>query len=154
MREIYSCRGWCGMGTAQPDMATRRALRCALPGISEERWGDGSEAPREYMGRLPIYGQVEPDDDVRIEFGETPQAPRDSHADGCPGAWIRCGFAQSIEKYERLLLEHGFQSNLLADRTHDRLVIEALQFIESERVRARAHHDEQRRIFAEQQIKQ
>lgn len=91
------------------------------------------------MGRLPIYGELEPADDVNRDAGENSEFPLDGHAEGCPGSWYRCGFVQSLAKYERLLLEHGFASNLLADRTTDRLVIEALQCIESERVRARAH---------------
>lgn len=95
------------------------------------------------MGRLPIYGEVDPDD-VRAEYGERPDAPRDNHDDGCPGSWYRCGFVDSLHKYERTLLESGFASNLLADRTEDRLVIEALQYLEAERVRARAHAQELR----------
>lgn len=94
------------------------------------------------MGRLPIYGELEPEDDVRLELSESPERPVDSHDEGCPGAWTRCGFVQSLAKYERLLLDNGFASNLLADRTDDRLVLEALQFIEAERVRARARAQE------------
>jgi hypothetical protein len=118
----------------------RRALRCALPGYEESRWMTG-EAPRRYMGRLPIYGEADPDD-VRVEYGERPDAPLDNHDDGCPGAWYRCEFVASLHKYERLLLDSGFSSNLLADRTDDPLVIEALQVLEAERVRARAHAQE------------
>lgn len=92
-----------------------------------------------YLGRLPIYGEPEPDD---VRADESPEEPRDNHDDGCPGSWYRCGFVASLAKYERLLLEHGFASNLLADRTQDRLIIEALQYIESERVRAQAHRRE------------
>lgn len=92
------------------------------------------------MGRLPIYGQVEPADDVRID--ENPMRPRDSHDEGCPGAWSRCAFVTSLEKYERIILENGVIPNLLADRTQDSLVIEALQYIETERVNRRAYFQE------------
>lgn len=55
-----------------------------------------------------------------------------------------CGFVTSLAKYERIILENGVIPNLLADRTHDPLVIEALQFIEVERVRCRMHQQEVR----------
>lgn len=136
MSESYPCRGWCGLGGTQPDDNQRQILRCALPGFHDSRWRD-EPTPRRYMGRLPIYGQAEPEDDI-LE-GEDPEHPKDSHEEGCPGAWYRCAFVRSLQKYERLLLGDNFQSNLLANRCEDRLVLEALQFIESERVRARAY---------------
>lgn len=96
------------------------------------------------MGRLPIYGEISPEDDLDIKSSENPERPPDSHADGCPGSWTRCAFVESLMKFERLHTEHGFAANLLADRTDDRLVIEALQYLEAERVRARAHWREVR----------
>jgi hypothetical protein len=85
-----------------------------------------------YMGRLPIIGQDVPDD-------INPERPPDTHDDGCPGSWYRCELANSLAKYERILTDAGFSSNLLADRTDDPLVLEAMQVLEQERVRARAH---------------
>ncbi|MBK8720686.1 MAG: hypothetical protein IPN32_39175 [Deltaproteobacteria bacterium] len=146
LAETYPCRSWCGLGTTQPQNDQRRDFRCALPGFDESRWRN-VPTPRMYMGRLPIYDPG-PEDDVRPD--ESPETPRESHDDGCPGAWYRCAFVASLAKYERLLLEHGFASNLLADRTHDRLVIEAMQYIESERVRAQAHWHEIRSKAAAQ----
>jgi len=87
------------------------------------------------MGRLPVIGQ-----DVDFD----PRCPPEDHDNGCPGAWYRCDFANSLERYERLLTESGFASNMLADRTDDRLIIEAMQYIERERLRARAHWAETR----------
>lgn len=139
--EIYPCRGVCGLGSARPDPTRRRELRCALPGFDESRWLD-VETPRPYMGRLPIYGDADASDDVRPD--ERPDAPRDSHDDGCPGSWYRCAFVVSLSKYERHFTDGGFVSNMLADRTQDRLVLEALQMLESERIRARAHARETR----------
>lgn len=109
-----------------------------MPGFDESRWLPG-ETPRPFMGRLPIYGELELADDVRLDLNEAPDKPRDSHDEGCPGAWYRSAFVQSLAKYERLMTEHNFASNLLADRCEDRLVLEALQYLESERLRARAH---------------
>jgi hypothetical protein len=115
----------------------RRAFRCALPGFDETQWDDGRASTRMYMGRLPIIGQDVPEN-------VNPDHPPDDHDDGCPGSWYRCALANSLSKYERILTEHGFSSNLLADRTDDRLVIEAMQCIELERVRARSHWAEVR----------
>lgn len=65
--------------------------------------------------------------------------PKESHDDGCPGAWYRCGFVLSLHKYERLLSEHGFSENLLlSSRSDDRLLLEALSYYEREKLRARA----------------
>lgn len=89
------------------------------------------------MGRLPILGQDVPED-------VNPERPPDDHADGCPGSWYRSEIVNSLSRYERILTEHGFSANLFADRSDDRLVIEAMQCIEIERVRARAHWAEVR----------
>lgn len=118
----------------------RQLHRCALPDFDVGSWHN-EETPRPFMGRLPIYGDPDPGD-VRADLGERPDQPRDTHDDGCPGAWYRCGFVLSLCKYERLFLESGFSPSLLT--SDDRLVIEALQYLETERVRARAHFTEQR----------
>jgi hypothetical protein len=136
-QETHSCAGWCGLGLPEENIEQRRAFRCALPGFDETQWGDGRQAMRLYMGRLPIVGQDVPED-------VNPDRPPDDHEDGCPGAWYRSEFANSLARYERILTEHGFSSNLFADRCDDRLVLEALQCIEQERVRARSHWAEAR----------
>jgi hypothetical protein len=91
------------------------------------------------MGRLPIYGELTEEDDVRSEHGEDPMRPRDSHEEGCPGAWVRCEFVLSLSKYERIIRDTDVISSPLLDRTDDPLVLEATQFIETERVRRQAH---------------
>ena len=96
------------------------------------------------MGRLPIYGEPEPEDDVDIDTGESPERPRDSHDEGCPGAWSRCGFVTSLQKYERFIRDNDTIPNLLLDRCDDPLVLEAIQFIEGERLRWRWHRDGER----------
>ena len=113
----------------------RRQLRCALPGFDETRWAEGA-TPLHFMGRLRV---VNPDGTER-----DPDRPRERHDEGCPGSWYRSEFVDSLAKYERILTDAGYSSNLLADRTDDRLVIEALQYIEHERVRARGHWNEVR----------
>lgn len=140
---MYPCRAVCGLGSAQHSTDQRAEYRCALPGFSERRWKPGG-GERFYMGRLPIYGDPSPEDDIDFDKGESPERPRDSHEDGCPGAWYRCAFVDSLEKYERIILESGVIPNLLADRTHDPLVIAALQYLEAERVNARNHWNDVR----------
>lgn len=134
-QETHSCQGWCGLGTPDESIDQRRRFRCALPGFDETQWGDGSESLRVYMGRLPIVGQDVPDE-------VDPRRPPDDHDDGCPASWYLSEFANSLAKYERILTEAGFSANLLADRCDDPLVIEALQYIERERVRSRNHWNE------------
>lgn len=139
-QESYSCRGWCGRGTSEPDEDQQRAFRCALPGFDEATWGEGDRSPRLYLGRLPIHGPSDEPD---------PRHPVDDHADGCPGAWYRSAFVDSLARYERILTDHGFTSNVFLDRCDDRLVLEAIQYLEVERVRARAHWQDVRRKAAE-----
>ena len=127
------------MWTEAESTAQRRAMRCSLPGFDERHWGDGGESPRYYLGRLPIVGPQ-----PAGEEHDDPRRPTDDHTDGCPGAWYRSGFVASLAKYERILTDGGFSANLLADRCDDRLVLEALQYIEHERVRARSHWAETR----------
>jgi hypothetical protein len=144
--ETYPCRGRCGLGTPQPNNLQRRALRCALPGFDESTWAEAFDPaqPRLFMGRLPIYGEP----DVDEPYQDNPMQPRDDHRDGCPGAWYRCGFAASLYDYERHMTDAGFSANPLLDRCHDRLVLEAIQFLETERLRARAHWAEKRTAVA------
>lgn len=64
----------------------------------------------------------------------------ETHDDGCPGAWSRCGFAQSLLKYYRVNEGSGPAENIRLSRTRDPLVIEAVAYweIEQARVRRRA----------------
>ena len=69
--------------------------------------------------------------------------PKESHEDGCPGAWYRCAFVLSLHKYERLQTDAGFSENLLlTSRSDDRLLLEAITYYERERMRARAKDQE------------
>lgn len=142
--ELYPCAAICGLTQSSPgEIDERCRLRCALPGFSEANWGPADSAPREYMGKLPVVGN----DEIAacVERDENPDAPPDTHEDGCPGAWYRCGFVRSLIKYERLLGDSVFSSNVLLDRCTDRLVIEATQYIEFQRMRKRERDTEQQR---------
>lgn len=95
------------------------------------------------MGRLPVldgHGIAK----LHKSGWSDLERPPDDHEDGCPGAWYRCVFVRSLEKYERLLGESTFSSNVLLDRTDDRLVLEATQCLETHRLRKRQQDNEQR----------
>jgi hypothetical protein len=81
------------------------------------------------MGALPVLDGL-----------EASEEPKESHEDGCPGAWYRSRFALSLGPYERSVSEQGaYSENLLLSRCDDPLVLEAIQYLEQERARARAH---------------
>lgn len=109
----------------------RKRFRCALPGYDRKRWTAANDhrIPRRYMGLLKIL----PTD---------PPNPVEPHEDGCPGAWYRSAFVNSLHKYERLLTKSGFSENLLLSRCEDRLVLEAVQLYEREKLAARNHYEE------------
>lgn len=130
--ERYNCELECFHSADGPQ--TRRRWNCALPGYPSTRWQNAYEGPSVYMGRLPVYGQ---------EAAELydPLHPPENHSEGCPGAWYRCPFALSVLRYQRLLTDGGFSDNLFLSRTDDRLVIEATQYLETERLRYRNYCD-------------
>lgn len=113
--------------------ARRAAERCALPGFPQRRWSPSSGSGY-FMGRLPIYGE-RPD-----------EYPPETHEDGCPGAWYRSRFVRSLIPYERTASGDGVLSeNLRLSRCDDLLVLDAVQYLETERARARAHWREHAR---------
>lgn len=71
-----------------------------------------------------------------------PKTPPEPNDDGCPGAWYRCAFADSVSRYERKLLRDAIASNPLLDRCDDPLVLEAADYLENERLRHRNHWSE------------
>lgn len=79
------------------------------------------------MGSLPV---IQPE---RIK------RPPETHDEGCPGGWYRCNFVDSMLRYERRMSSDGvFSHNILLDRCNDRLIIEATQYLEQQRL-ARAN---------------
>lgn len=71
-----------------------------------------------------------------------PKTPPESCEDGCPGAWYRCAFAESVSRYERTIMRDAIASNPLLDRCDDPLVLEAAAYLEHERMRHRNHWSE------------
>ncbi len=80
------------------------------------------------MGRLPVYG------------ANPCEEPKETHDEGCPGAWYRTRFVRSLIPYERVSSSDGVLSeNIRLSRCDDPLVIDAVQYLEIERARARSH---------------
>lgn len=95
------------------------------------------------MGRLRVLNvppSEEPD----------PDHPGEWTTDGCPGSWYRAEWALSVAPYERMLTESGFSENLLLSRSADRLLLEAVSYLESQRVRAHNYDDRKRADFLRQ----
>jgi hypothetical protein len=125
-REQYPCDGYCQQAGRWLD-DKRGLFRCALPGFDERRW-DSETKGGFHMGGLPI-----------LDGPDASQEPKESHDEGCPGAWYRSRFAASLMAYERPVSEHGvYSENPLLTRCDDPLVLEAIQYLEHERARARA----------------
>lgn len=51
--------------------------------------------------------------------------------EGCPGGYYRCAFVASLHKYRRAGSEQKIE-NLLLSRCHDKLVLEAIAYLEDE----------------------
>lgn len=132
--EHYPCDQICQVGTEQPPMRIEQArLRCALPGFPRARWGEPLKGP--HMGQLPI-----------LSGPDASEQPGESHDEGCPGAWYRCGFVVSLLPFERSVSTEGaYSPNIRLDRCHDQLVIDAIQYLEHERARALAHQRQKQR---------
>lgn len=125
--ETYDCRQLC---TAHGRLITsaRNENRCALPGFDTSQWGKPYSGPK--MGRLTI---VEGD-----KGGE-------SNEEGCPGAWYRSQYAHSVVEYQRPRDKNGgYSESLKLSRCTDDRVIDAVQYLETERARCSHHLEELR----------
>ena len=78
---------------------------------------------------------------MRERHWETP--PEDSEEEGCPGGWYRCGWVRSLHRYRRRGSDQRTE-NLLLTRTEDRLIIEAISYLEDEEANSLAHYSEVR----------
>lgn len=96
---------------------------CALPGF-DRRWWTGERLYQIHMGAPPDY----------TGEGERPDwdRPNENIADdGCPGAWYRTAFVESLLRYRRRPCEGGGRvSNPLLDRCDDEWIVEAVAELE------------------------
>lgn len=89
-------------------------------------WRDARSHERHYVDVAHMGGELDADEN------EIPE----SNDDGCPGGWYRTPFFWSLGRYLRPLASGVYSPNLSLERTADRLVLDAVQFYETEQARA------------------
>jgi hypothetical protein len=78
---------------------------------------------------LPPRFDLEGRKEKEAQYFMTPL--EDIKGEGCPGGWYRCAFVASLHKYRRKGSEQKTE-NLLLSRCTDRLVLEAIAYLEDE----------------------
>lgn len=114
--------------------------------IPEAEWVPLSSARGRHMGAPALHSTENLPHDVEWWLGEggDPERPIETYEDGCPGSWYRCEFFSSVIRYTRPVSGDGVYSpNILLDRCHDELIIEAVHYYEQEQARARRWYYEQ-----------
>lgn len=121
-RELFPCEHLCRRsGSARLDPDVQASRNCALPGFDRRRW-TGDLVQLQWMGRPRRL-----DIDERGAEERPPEEPEN----GCPGAWYRTPFLESVLRYRRRLDGNGGRvSNRLLDLCTDEVVIEAVETIE------------------------
>lgn len=128
------------VGSSELDEGAREARNCTLvhpAPIADERW-QSSELFKIHMGLPPRYDREGVDRDWF-------KPNEDIACDGCPGGWYRCRFVQSLHPYRRQREEGGGRTeNIALTRCTDRLVHEAIDYLEHEEGHALADYYEAR----------
>lgn len=112
-------------GTRLLDPDARAAMSCALPGWDLRRnTGERLVRLRVHMGAPPRY-----EGEGRDHDWDRPLEPVEN---GCPGAWYRSPFAESVLRYRRRPDGNGGRiPNRLLELCEDELVIEAVETLEA-----------------------
>lgn len=92
--------------------------------IPDTRW-QSSELYKIHMGLRARFDREGVDQDFMTPL-------EDIAGEGCPGGWYRCGFIASLHKYRRGTAQGVRNENLLLSRCTDRLVLEAIDYLEHE----------------------
>jgi hypothetical protein len=122
-------------------LAGKRSTRaCGLPGlplVPRKPSADGLIRIRgginPYMGRYP---DKRLDDLVVLGYRNKVGQPLEDPADGCPGAWYRTAFVDSVDKYTRRRIENGARVSNPAFRKAPWQVQAAVMYLEAEQERA------------------
>ena len=97
---------------------------CALPGYDRRNW-TGERLLRIHMGAPPRY-------DLEVQANDWAAPNEDIENEGCPGAWYRTPFIESLLRYRRTACGDGGRvPNRLLDLCDDELVIEAINILEA-----------------------
>ena len=127
-REYFDCVALCvdrQTGRLDPDEQADRC--CALPGFDTRRW-TGGNVHLTVMGQRDLWG-------APVE--------EDANITGCPGSQYRTPWLRSLKPYMRRTDMQGNRiANPLLDRCDDRLVLEALNYLEEQEDLAYAEHRE------------
>lgn len=126
-------------GEPELDPGARARRNCALALFDDRKW-KGTELQPCYMG-LPPKPEWRTETGWKQRAWETP--PEDNENEGCPGGWYRCEWIRSLGKYRRRGSETKIE-NLLLTRCQDRLVLEAIQYLEDEEANSLGHFYEAR----------
>lgn len=124
--QAFDCHTWCLAGGVE-DRKRRADWCCALLDFHPSEW-------------------TGPRDTIAVQMGADPEIsgghmPAEGFEDGCPGSWYRCGFVQSLMRYQRPCSNGVFSPNYHLDRCQDPLVHAAVRLWEqnSMRVTSWAH---------------
>lgn len=103
---------------------TQAAYHCALPGFDVRTW-TGRHLYQIHMGAPPDYaGELAGRSDWAHPF-------EDIANEGCPGAWYRTPFIESLLRYRRRPCDGGGRvANPLLDRCADEWILDAVAELE------------------------
>lgn len=121
--ELFPCAHLCRRPCSNKLVPAAQAARnCALPWFDQRTWTGTKVRPR-WMGRA---ARLDID-----ERGAEARPPENIEDEGCPGAWYRTPFVESLLRYRRRPCEGGARvANAFLDRCQDELVLEATQLME------------------------
>lgn len=116
-------------GTRKYSLERQAARHCILPGSNLSAWTGDRLACDAWMGAPPDYDREgKADDDV---VGSWSEPREDIEREGCPGAWYRTPFIESLMRFYRRRDDHGGRvANPALDRCGDWLVHEAILELE------------------------
>ena len=125
--EDFACEAVCRRSASDElDEEAREAMNCTRIDphpIPENRWRSTELVPI-HMGLPPRWDREGKDKDALAPT-------EDIRGEGCPGGWYRCRFVASLHKYRRGSAKDGARNeNLLLSRCEDRLVLEAIDYLE------------------------
>ena len=136
--ELFSCATLCAYSCDPRKLATKKQARrnCALPGFDQRAWDSSALRPA-WMGlpEQPAILRCRPSDHPGCKVTERAAVKRpleDIENEGCPGAWYRTPFFDSVARYKRRSTEGGGRvANPRLDRCDDDVVLEAVALLEA-----------------------
>lgn len=123
--ETFDCQALCSKPqSTELDDDTREARNCTLVYPHPTKIWRSQELVQINMGLRTRWDRNGMDKDFMA-----PIEPIEE--EGCPGGWYRCGFVRSLHGYRRKGAETRIE-NIRLTRCQDRLVLEAIAYLEDE----------------------